>query len=193
MIRSLFRLAISGLTLWIVGLFIYLFYIQHMQPYAGKAEAIVVLTGGEKRVETGLKLLAEGKAPRLLISGVHQNVKIDELIALNHQDPALAQKIELGFAAQDTSGNADETSSWVAKHHIQSMIIVTANYHMPRAMIHLGAQLPDVALYSYPVKLGVFDYHDWMQSPAMRHLILDEYNKFLLTYPQMLFLKKGLK
>jgi uncharacterized SAM-binding protein YcdF (DUF218 family) len=186
MIRSLFRLALSALTLWIIGLGIYLFYVQTMQPYTGSAEAIVVLTGGEGRVETGLKLLATNKAPRLLISGVHQNVKADELIRINHQDQSLAQKIDLGFAAQDTSGNAEETAAWVGKHNVQSMIVVTANYHMPRAMLHLGAQLPDVALYAYPVKSNALRYRDWLQDRGLRHLIIDEYNKFLLTYPQMI-------
>lgn len=189
MIRLAFRLLLSGITLWIIGLGIYLFYVQTMKPYEGNAEAIVVLTGGEGRVEAGLNLLADHKAPRLLISGVHANVKKSELLELNHQSDDLADKIELGFAAQDTSGNADETAAWVEKHNIQSMIIVTANYHMPRALLHLGTQLPDVALYPYPVKSKAFRYRDWLKNPTARRLILEDYNKFLLTYPQILFLK----
>jgi uncharacterized SAM-binding protein YcdF (DUF218 family) len=191
MIRLFFRLIYSALMLWIIGLGVYLYYIQTMQPYQGNAEAIVVLTGGEGRIETGLKLLAANKAPVMLISGVHRNVTVSDLIHLYHQDTNLAPKIELGYAAQDTSGNADETAAWVEKHHVQSMIIVTANYHMPRAMLHLGTQLPDTALYPYPVRANILRYGDWLKNPAARELIIEEYNKFILTWPQILFLKKN--
>lgn len=190
MIIRLFNLVISGITLWIIGLGMFVYFVTTMDPYRGEAEGIVVLTGGDGRVEAGLKLLEAGRAKRLLISGVHANVKISELIKLNHQDPALIDRIDLGFAAQDTSGNADETAAWVEKNKVQSMIVVTAHYHMPRAMVHLGAQLPDVALYPYPVTPSLFQDKLWYKNPAARNLMINDYNKFLLTYPQILFLKE---
>lgn len=190
MIRLVFRLLLSGITLWIIGLGIYLYSIQTMHPYEGNAQAIVVLTGGEGRVETGLDLLAAQKGRRLLISGVHRHVRLSDLIPAKYRGAGLEPLIDLGFAAQDTSGNADETAGWVERHKIESMIVVTANYHMPRALLHLGAQLPDVALYPYPVKSKAFRYRDWLKNPVARHLMIEDYNKFLLTYPQILFLKE---
>lgn len=191
MIRLIFRLVLSGITLWIIGLGVYLYHIQTMRPYDGTAEAIVVLTGGEGRVEKGLELLADEKGRRLLISGVNQQVKLHELLPPKYE--ALEDRIELGFAAQNTLGNADEIAAWVERNHIQSVIIVTANYHMPRALVHLGAQLPDVALYPYPVRSKAFRYRDWARNPVARRLIMDDYTKFLLTYPQILFLKEESK
>lgn len=188
MIRLVFRLLLSGITLWIIGLGIYLYYVQTMKPYEGNAEAIVVLTGGEGRVETGMELLAEGKGQRLLISGVHQNVRLADLTKSKYQD--MESRIDLGFVAQNTLGNADEIGSWVERNKFESVIVVTANYHMPRALLHLGTQLPNVALYPYPVKSKAFRYRDWARNKTARHLIIEDYNKFLLTYPQILFLKE---
>lgn len=190
MIRLVFRLMLSGITLWIIGLGVYLYYVQTMKPYEGTAEAIVVLTGGEGRVETGLNLLAHEKGKRLLISGVNKDVRLKDLLKPPYRDQGLESLVDLGFVAQNTLGNADETREWVERYKIQSIIVVTSNYHMPRALLHLGVQLPDVALYAYPVKSRAFRYRDWAKDKLARRLIIDDYNKFLLTYPQILFLKE---
>lgn len=190
MFRKLRQLIVFAALLWVIGFFAYLHYIRSMEPYDGKAEGIVVLTGGDGRVQAGLKLLSEGRAERLLISGVHRDVKVSELLTMNHQPQEMASKIDLGFAAQDTLGNAEETASWVSRHKVQSMIIVTANYHMPRALMHLGDRMPEIALYPYPVMPREFRNAHWYENKALRRLIIDDYNKFLLTYPQILFLKE---
>ena len=43
-------------------------------------DAIVVLTGGAERVETGFRLLADGLAPRLFVSGVHPDSRLADLV-----------------------------------------------------------------------------------------------------------------
>lgn len=177
------------MLLWCTGLAAYVYGIWHMKPYDGNAEGIVVLTGGDGRVEAGLTLLENGHARRMLVSGVHPDVKISELLTMNGHDKALAAQIDLGFMAQDTFGNADETAAWIEKHRIESMIIVTAHYHMPRALLHLGVQLPEVALYTHPVRPKMFQPKDWYKNTAALRLIIGDYNKFLATYPQIIFLK----
>lgn len=189
MISWLSRMIILCVALWCVGLILFVSRIESVSPYEGKAEAAVVFTGGGERVEAGLDLLRQRKVQRLLISGVHPDVKVKELLVINHQPAELASKIDLGFSAQDTLGNAEETTEWVQRHKILSLIVVTAYYHMPRALIHLGEQLPDVALYPYPVVPKMFRHREWLHDPVARRSLLSDYNKFLLTYPQILLLR----
>lgn len=182
---------VSGIVLfWVCGLLLYSRTVMTLAPYHGNAEGIVVLTGGDGRIEAGLDILEAHKADRLLISGVHRDVTVEELLALNNGNPALAPRIELGFIAQDTLGNADETAAWIEAYRIESLIVVTALYHMPRALMHLGHVLPDVALYPYPVVPKAFQNTDWLLDPVARRFMVQEYNKFLATYPQILFLKQ---
>lgn len=186
MIKLVLRCFAFLAVLWIGGLLFYFAWILRITPYHGRAEGIIVLTGGEHRVEKGLDLLAQGQADHLLISGVNSKVKKTDLLAVNHQPRQLAQKIDLGFSAQDTLGNADEAAQWVHEKELQSLIVVTSNYHMPRALVHLGAELPDIALYPYPVEPDVFGQRYWYIQPTVWKLIVSDYDKFLLTYPQII-------
>ena len=44
---------------------------RHTVSPAGGADGIVVLTGSDDRIASGLDLMSEGRGRRLLISGVH--------------------------------------------------------------------------------------------------------------------------
>ena len=112
-------------------------------------DGIVALTGGQKRIETSLKLLLQNRGDKLLISGVsYQTADKDLLPPL---PDTIKTRITLGYQARSTIGNATETATWVADNHIHSLIIVTAGYHMRRAMLELERTLPGVTLYAYPV------------------------------------------
>jgi len=192
MTRRFILLVFILCLIWFSGLLAYTSIVLGLRPYQGDAEGIVVLTGGDGRIEAGLQLLDDDRAPRLLISGVNQSVKLKQLLKLYQADPDLAPYVDLGFAAFDTLGNADETAEWVDKYHIQSLIIVTAHYHMPRALLHLGSQLPNVAIYPYPVVPKLFQQKYWYADPVALRQIIQAYNKFLATYPQIIFLKQVL-
>lgn len=192
MLRRFLVLAGMVFLVWLAGLVLYTVTVTRMEPYTGRAEGIVALTGGEGRIETALDLLEQERAERLLISGVNRHVTVDALLRLNRTTRDIAtlrKRVEAGFYAQDTLGNADETAAWVQKYRIESLIVVTAHYHMPRALVHLGAQLPDVALYPYPVVPKLFLRKNWFLDRNALRLIVQDYNKFLATYPQILFLK----
>jgi uncharacterized SAM-binding protein YcdF (DUF218 family) len=181
------RLFVLFPFLWGAGFVVFIGYVDMiLKPYEGRSEGIVVLTGGGGRVETGLALLQAKKARHLLISGVHKDVREEGLLKMYHADPKLAPKITLGFKAYNTAGNAEETSAWVSEKNIHSLIVVTAHYHMPRAMVHLGTQLPEITLYPYPVRPDLFK-GNWMENKEAWKLLWSDYNKFLLTYPQIYF------
>jgi uncharacterized SAM-binding protein YcdF (DUF218 family) len=116
------------------------------------ADGIVVLTGGADRVATAFRLLEADRGGRLLVSGVARGTDLPELARSAGISAArLAARTTLGHAATTTRGNADETRDWARSHGIHSLIVVTAGYHMPRALVELGRELPGVALYPVPV------------------------------------------
>ncbi len=118
-----------------------------------QADGIVALTGGAERIETALRLFAAGRARLLLVSGVAGGAGLPTLTRRADLDPApLAAHVTLGRNATSTLGNAEETATWVRTHDIHSLIVVTAGYHMPRALLEMGREMPGVTLYPAPVQ-----------------------------------------
>jgi len=178
--RLLALLVVGVLLVWPVGFVVYYTEIALEAPAAPLADGIVVLTGGGERVTVGLRLLQQGSAGRLLISGVGRSVSLRDLAVASGIDPValagLADKVTLGRVADSTRGNAVETADWVAQGRVGSLIVVTAYYHMPRALAELRAHLPNVALIAYPVHPP--ESRAAASAVPWRRL-LGEYNKFL--------------
>ncbi len=116
------------------------------------ADGIVVLTGGADRIETALRLLAEGRGPGLLVSGVARGADLAVLDRRVPLDADQASRVTLGRIAQSTAGNAAEAALWSQAHNLKRLIVVTAGYHMPRALLELHRALPDVQLLPAPVQ-----------------------------------------
>lgn len=134
-------------------------------------DAIVVLTGGAKRIERGLDLMARNKAKRMLVSGVARTVRPEELAAQYGADESLfACCVDLGRMAVDTRSNAEEVARWMDKHKFRSMRLVTTDWHMPRARFELSRRLGG----------GIAVLGDAVESnPSFSQLFI-EYNKYLL-------------
>ena len=146
------------------------------------ADAIIVLTGGQSRLDAGLKLLQSGKGKRLLISGVHPDADRDDLQAATGGDKALFRCcVDIDHAALDTIGNAEESAKWVKGHHYGSVLLVTNNYHMPRSLLEMGRLIGDADLKPYPVVNSKLDGGDWMVKPEALRVLFMEYNKYLLA------------
>jgi uncharacterized SAM-binding protein YcdF (DUF218 family) len=131
-----------------------LFVINLPAPKAtddARADGIVALTGEGDRLAPAVSLLEMGNAGRLLISGVNKLTSKTELKSLLKGGASFDCCADLGFTAADTRGNAEEAASWVHQHHYRSLIVVTAAYHMPRSLLELGAEMPEVSLVPFPV------------------------------------------
>lgn len=146
-----------------------------------QADAIIALTGGEKRVNTAIDLLRAGYAHTLFISGVAPHVTLTKLIAAPgvHQPdlpPALSAQIILGRRAYTTIGNAHETAEWAHAQHAQHLILVTAGYHIRRATIELERAAPDLIITPYRVHPAALQS---LLSRSSLHLLAREYLKLL--------------
>lgn len=154
-----------------------------------KTDAIIVLTGGENRVNTGLDLLAGGTADKLFISGVNEQVRPEELVALwDGEHTKVLPHITLGYVANDTNTNAVETLEWIEKNSIDSIRLVTSNYHMIRSSLIFHQAMPNIVIYKHPVEPEEFE--PWREQFWM--LTLQEYNKVILTWLRIDLLNKNL-
>jgi len=153
-----------------------------------KADAIVVLTGGQQRIEESARLLKDGYGARLLISGVNTRTGQSDLIRLSGLDAATFNCcVDLGYTALDTIGNASETQTWANAHRYRSLIVVTSNYHMPRTLVELSRTLPNVRLIPHVVTPTTFDTEAWWLSPVTMRNLVAEYVKFLPSAARFAF------
>ena len=177
------------LLVWLSGLLWFTSQIP-LSPTTDKtqADAIIVLTGGSNRLEYGLELLADGLGKKLFITGVQDNITVEQLI-LRDATPEVRAKLSpiptnliiLGHDAENTIGNAEETKRWLESEQVRSIRLVTSNYHMPRALTEFTKTLINITIIPSPVMPDDFSMADWWKHPDNRNLILSEYHKFLAS------------
>ncbi len=147
-----------------------------------RADAIIVLTGGQSRLDAAMELLESGKGQRLLISGVHPSASRFQLQRATGGDKKLFSCcVDIDRAALDTIGNAEESAKWVENHAYDSVIVVTNNYHMPRSLLELGRLLGNARLEPYPVVNSDLGNGGWLTKPEALRVLFTEYNKYLLS------------
>jgi len=163
-------LALAG---WLAGLSAFVNDISSMptpKPVQ-KLDAVVVLTGGSNRIDAGFNLLEQGFGKKLFISGVYKGLDVNRLLKLWKAEPQskLDCCVVLGFEAENTTGNAVETAEWLHKEGFHSIYLVTANYHIRRALLEFGRLAPDVVITPYPVVPDKYE----------PFLIMREYAKYI--------------
>ena len=147
------------------------------------SDAIVVLTGGSDRIPDAVQLLAEGRGTRLLISGVNRGIQPKSLAKLMPNSSDLFTCcIDLDYGARNTVGNATETRRWAREHGLRSILVVTSNYHMPRALLELRRAMPETVFVARPVVPYAFDASSWWHDPATARVLISEYTKFVAAY-----------
>ena len=145
-----------------------------------EADGIVVLTGGSSRVSDAMELLAAGYGRRLLISGVHPTSAASDISRSVQESRALFNCcVDLDHSAVNTRSNAAETRRWARERGFKSLIVVTSNYHMPRAIVEMSHAMPDVSLIAYPVVGDKWREEPWWTSGAAARLLLSEYVKYV--------------
>ena len=164
------RLTALVLLLWGLGFGWFAVFLP--QPLDGRTtDAIVVLTGGEGRLDRGLSLMQDGAAKRMLISGVDRTVKPHELaVRYNVPDRLFECCITLGREAIDTRSNGIETEQWLERRGYDTVRLITSDWHMRRAAFELRQALPrDIVLV-----------YDAVPSQPSFSTLFREYNKYVL-------------
>ncbi len=170
----------------VAGFFVFAYSISVMgEGTLRPADGIVALTGDEDRISEAVRLLAEGKGKRLLISGVNKSTGRPELINLNssswYDDLLFRCCVDLDKRSVNTESNAIETTAWVRRQGFRSLIVVTSTYHMPRTLIELRQAMPDVEIVPDPVKSPRLD-EQWWRDPRTAWVLTKEYLKFITAF-----------
>ena len=173
-------------VIWLSGLLAFAGRVQHSTPAPAptRAEGIVALTGAKTgaRLAAAVGLLEDGYGRRVLVSGVNPIASREDV---RHVSRAVRRLydccVDLGFTAQDTVGNARETADWARAMRYRKLIIVTADYHLPRAMLELNAVLrgTGVVAEGYAVATRELKAKDWWRDPSAARLMVVEYSKYL--------------
>jgi uncharacterized SAM-binding protein YcdF (DUF218 family) len=173
-------LAIVLLLAWGVGFAWFIRSTSRLPGPPTHADGIVALTGGADRVQTALELLAAGRADQLLVSGIGGGAELRDLTRRAGIDSRpLAERVTLGRGAASTRGNARETAAWAREKAVRSLIVVTASYHMPRALLEIRRAVPGVALYPVPVLPPGLRDTNRLANWATLRLLAEEYTKYL--------------
>ena len=154
-------------------------------PLTRNADGIVALTGGASRITDAIELLASGRGKRLLISGANRATNSNEISRLNPEFERWVRCCVDFDRSLNTLGNAIETKRWAESRGFRSLIVVTSNYHMPRALAEIAHQLPGVALVPFPVVTDRQRAEPWWSGGVTTRLMLSEYVKYIFARLRM--------
>lgn len=185
--RKLVHLVLLVAFVWFIGFMAFAAAIpREVKDATTKTDAVVVLTGGGDRLAEGFRVLGAGLSPRLLITGVAQGVTLPQVIDGLGDNKSVAPSgdlltccVTLGYEAGNTVGNAVETAAWVRDNHVQSVRLVTANYHMKRSQLEFHRALPGLTIIAHPVFPKEMQDSWWFVKPHTLSLIAGEYHKFV--------------
>jgi uncharacterized SAM-binding protein YcdF (DUF218 family) len=178
-LRAVMLVAAACCLLWLGGL-LWFATPPAADTRAAATDAIIVLTGGSLRLQSGIDLLREGKGRKLFVSGVNQQVDLDELLGVSGHAPDWALCcIVLGHEADDTFGNAQETAQWIRGQGFHSLRLVTAWYHMPRSLLEFDRAMPEIDIVAHPVFPAQVKQEHWWTWRGTAVLLVSEYVKYL--------------
>ncbi len=174
-------MAVAALLALAGGLVAFVVAIDRLAPPSGiSADALVVLTGNHERIETGIALIQAGIAPRLLISGVDGEASANVVRGHPGGDSLFDCCIDFGLTARSTFDNAREARQWAQGKAIGSLVVVTSDFHLPRAMIHFTRAFPRTTLIPYPVESSP-PVATWYRHRGFAILLVEEYLKYLFV------------
>lgn len=155
-----FTVFVLALLLWLFGFGYFALRTTSMTVYDPQqpAGAIVVLTGGNSRIDEGLNLFAARRGLYLFVTSVHPDIIEEKMRARwGGKTPLPICCINLDYTADSTVGNANATRDWIEQiyeasgQRIDTIRLVTSDYHMVRALQDFRFIVPGVEVYPHPV------------------------------------------
>ena len=187
---SFIFLLTSMLTLFFIELNNFKNNILSLTKYNNiKSPNIVILTGGANRIKDGLKIIQDFKNSKninykILVSGTGMGFTKSSLkkkLGPNFNSQLIQCCIDLDGVSKNTLTNASETFKWTSKNDIKEFILITSNYHMPRAILEFKNVMPNLKIYTYAISPKKHDIENWLSSFQTFSLVFTEYCKFVIA------------
>ena len=159
---------------------------------------IVILTGGANRIKDGLKIIQDFKnskniSYKILVSGTgigFTKSSLKKKLGPNFNSQLIQCCIDLDGISKNTFTNASETFKWANKNDIKEFILITSNYHMPRAILEFKNIMPNLKIYTYSITPKKHDIENWLSSYQTFSLVFTEYCKFIIASLRIKFFSK---
>jgi len=177
------------ITALVVGGFVGIGFFLSPQDELEKADAIVVISGGEtkQRVTEAVDLFKTGWSPLLIMSGAARDEKVSNAEAMQQIAVSLGvpkEKIITEEEAENTLDNAKFVRDIIKDQKFTKIILVTSPYHQRRAYLAFTK-----ALQGLPVKIinhsstdSIWRKNGWWQDDWARYLTWSELQKTIYTW-----------
>ncbi len=133
--RRILAVMVGLLVVYAAGFAAFLALLPEPQVALPDVDGLAIFTGGSNRVATGLQLVKDGFDGPVLISGVHPDVKMRELMVMVPLSPAQQGRLTLDTLAETTNDNVVNTLMWADTHGVKRIGVVTSTYHALRCEI----------------------------------------------------------
>jgi len=157
-------------------------------PFSGDvADAVLVFTGGESRIAAGYRAWKEGKGKELFILGAGPEAKLANILPEGEQvTQDDLPRIHIEGWSENTLENAVSAKSAVVSRMYRKVILVTSDYHVPRAHLTLRRILPPtVSISVIPVTSAWGRKGAWHRLPRIFLLEGWKYWGYRLLLPSM--------
>jgi len=120
-------------------------------------KAIVVLTGGPRRLEEGFQLLEREMGSALFISGVNPIVTKKDLKKILNRNNSNKKNILFDCCvyyekkSKNTKSNSIEANEWLTKNDYDEIFLVTSSSHMPRSIYEFKKNAPKIIIYPWNI------------------------------------------
>ncbi len=181
---------ISILTIFFIKLFSFKEKILSFEKHIGNGSSnIVILTGGTNRIKEGLKIINAFDTPtkinfKILVSGTGKGFSKSTLkkqLGPNFDPNLIECCIDLDSISRNTYTNASETLKWSKKNNIKEFVLITSNYHMPRAFLEFRNRIPDIKIFTFAITPSKHNIKNWLSSYQTFSLVFSEYCKFIVA------------
>ena len=120
-------------------------------------KAIVVLTGGPRRLEEGFQLLERKLGSALFISGVNPIVTKKDLKKILDTNNSNKKNILFDCCvyyekkSKNTQSNSIEANKWLTENDYNEIFLVTSTSHMPRSIYEFKKNAPKIIIYPWNI------------------------------------------